>query len=92
MACQGFPTFLGTKYYYFFHFQHQHQLGFSVLYDEYYIYDYLDTSMAPTILLTEIHPTNKLSPNIVLSDFTLLETTLTTQKKTTTPNNDDAVS
>ena len=47
--------------------------------------------MAPTILLTKLHPTNTLPPNIALSDFPLLETTPTSLDKTTTPNNAAAV-
>ena len=37
------------------------------------------------------HPKNTLSTNIVLSGFPLLETTPTTQERTTTPNNDAIV-
>ena len=47
--------------------------------------------MSPTILLTETNTTNKLSPNIALSNFTLLETNPTTQEITTTLNNAAAV-
>ena len=43
--------------------------------------------MTPTKIITETQPTNKISPRIDLSDFTLLETTPTNQDKKTTPNN-----
>ena len=43
--------------------------------------------MAPTILLTETHPTNTFSPNIDLYEFPLLETTPTTQEELATPYN-----
>ena len=47
--------------------------------------------MTPTILLAETHLINTLSPNIELSNLRLLKNTTTTQEKTTTPNNTDAV-
>ena len=47
--------------------------------------------MAPNILLTETQPSNTLSPNISLSDFSLPETNPTTHDRTTTPNTDAAV-
>ena len=47
--------------------------------------------MAAPVLLTETHPTNKISPNIDLYDFPLLETTPNTQDKTDTPNSSAAV-
>ena len=47
--------------------------------------------MVPTILITSTHPTNAISPNIALSDLSILESTQTTQDKTTTPNNAAAV-
>ena len=90
MSCQGFPPFLVTKYTYLLHFQRH--CGHSILYDKDSIdsmFDYPETSMAPTILITEIHPTNTISPNIALSEFPLMESTPTTQEKTTTPNNGD---
>ena len=43
--------------------------------------------MAPTIIQTETHSTSTLSPKNALSYFTLMETTPTTQEKTTTLNN-----
>ena len=82
MACQGFLTFLGTKYSDLLHFQHQCIL--SVLYDKDSIdsiYDYVETSMNPTILLTKTYLTNTLSPNINLSYLPLLETIPMTQEK-----------
>ena len=72
MAYQGFPPFLGTKYSDSLNFQRQ--CSCSVLHDKDFtdhIYDYLDTSMVPTIILTETLTTNKISPNIALSDFLL---------------------
>ena len=51
MSFQYFPPFLGTKYSNFLHFQ---KCGHSVLYDKDYIdsnYNYLETSVAHTILL-----------------------------------------
>ena len=53
-TCQGFPPFIVTKYYDFLHFQRQYDR--SVIYGKYYIdsiFDYLETYMAHTILLTE---------------------------------------
>ena len=47
--------------------------------------------MYHTVILTEKNPTNTLSPNIYFSDFSLLETTLTTQEITATPNNAETV-
>ena len=93
MDFQDFPPFLGTKYSDFIHFHHQ--CGCSVLYEKYSrdpIFGYLETSMAPTILLTETPPTNTLSHNIALSEFPILESTKTTQDTTTTPYNATSVS
>ena len=93
MACQGFLPFLGTKFSDLLHFQHQ--CGHSVLYDKESIdsiYDYLETDMDPTIIITKTHPNNTLSPNISVYDFNLLETTPTTQERTTISNNGAAVS
>ena len=88
MTCQGFPAFLWTKYSNFLHFQCQ--CGRSVIYYKYSkdsIYDYLETSIAPTILIIETQPNNPISPNVALSDFPLLENPPTTQERTMTPNN-----
>ena len=49
-----------------------------------------ETYMYPTNLITETYPTNKISTNIYLFDFQLLETNPNTQEKTTTLNNDAA--
>ena len=92
-TCQGFSPFIVTKYYDFLHFQRQYHR--SCLCGKYYIdsiYDYPETSMAHTILLTETQPSNTLSTNIYFSEFPLLETTPTTHDKTTNPNNAAAVS
>ena len=65
MACQGFTPFLGTKYFDYLHIQRQ--CVCSVIYEKdsiQSIYDYLETSMAPTILINIIHPANNISPNI----------------------------
>ena len=86
MVYQGFTPFIGTKYSDILHFQGQ--CGRSVIYDKesiYYIYDYLETSLAPTIILT------KTQPNIDLSEFPILETTPITEERTNTLNNDAAV-
>ena len=59
MDCQSPPPFLGTKYSDFLHFHRQ--CGCSFLYDKYSIYSiyyYLETSMAPTTLLSKTPPTN----------------------------------
>ena len=79
MACQDFTISIGTKYSNLLHFQRQ--CGRSVLYDKYSIYSiyyYLETSISPTIIISETHPTNTLSTDPALSNFTLLETTPTT--------------
>ena len=63
MDCQVFPPFSGTKYSNFLHFQRH--CGCSVIYDKEsidWIYDYIETSMDPAILMTETNPTNTLSP------------------------------
>ena len=61
MAYQGLPPCIGTKYSKFLHFKCQ--LIISVLYDKDYIdsiYDYLETSKAPTTLLTKKSVINNL--------------------------------
>ena len=88
MACQGFPPFLTTKYSNFIDFQRQCDL--SVLHDKDSLgslYNYLETSKAPTTLLTKIISTVNSAPYIAMYDLPTLSSTSPAQYPSTPHDN-----